>query len=122
MHVARAGITKPDRLKAAALLVEKGVPLDVKSASGSTALSDAISRRDVEMVRYLLSRGAQVNGELKDGITPVAVAVMVGNREILQEIMSKGANLDVKISGLSLIEFAEKNSSPEIVEMLRSSK
>ena len=119
LQVAKAGKTKPDRIKAAKLLIDRGVPLEARSARGSTALSYAINVRDVEMVRYLLSRGAKVNGELSNGMTPTALAIMAGDREIMQELISRKIDLNAKISGLSLVEFAKKNGRPEIAEMLR---
>jgi|SRR6266850_7730212 len=123
LQVAKVGKTKPERIKAAALLIDKGVPVGAKSASGSTALSYAIGARDVEMVRYLLSRGAKANGDTSDGNrSPTALAIVVGDREILQELIKKKIDLNAKISGLSLVEFAEKNGRPEIAEMLRSRK
>jgi ankyrin repeat protein len=122
LQVAKSGTGKPDRIKAAKLLIDKGVPLEAKSAQGSTALSYAIGARDVEMVRYLLSRGAKVNGELSNGMTPTGLAIMLGDREILRELVRKKIDLNAKISGLSLVEFAEKNGHPELADLLRSRK
>ena len=122
LQVAKSVTGKPDRIKAAKLLIDRGAPLEAKSAQGSTALSSAIGARDLEMVRYLLSRGAKVNGELWDGLTPTALAIMSGDREILRELIRKKIDLNAKISGLSLIEFAEKNGHPELADLLRPRK
>src|SRR5262249_1256744 len=70
MRVARAGVSKPDRLKLAALLLDKGVPIDAKSARGMTALGVAIGANDLEMVKYLFSRGAKSGGEPAAGFSP----------------------------------------------------
>lgn len=120
MQVAKVGTGKPDRIKAAALLIDKGVPLEAKSVRGSTALSYAIGARDVEMVRYLLRRGARVNGEIGDGLTSTALAILVDDRDILQALIGKKADLNAKVSGLTLLEYAEKNGRPEMADMLRS--
>jgi ankyrin repeat protein/Flp pilus assembly protein TadD len=122
MQVAKASKTRPGKIKAAALLIDKGVPIEAKSAHGMTALGYAIGAHDVEMVRYLLSRGARVNGELAGGMTPASLAIFSGDRKILEALIAKNVDLNAKVSGMTLIEFAESNGRPEMAEMLRSRK
>jgi len=35
-------------------------------------------------------------------------------------VVTKGLDLNAKVSGMTLVEFAEKNGKPEMAEMLRS--
>lgn len=121
MQVAKANKTRPDKLKAAALLIDRGVPIEARSARGSSALTYAIGARDVEMMKYLLSRGANPDGLPTDGkMSPAAYAVMVGDAEILQELIKRNMNLDVMVDGMSLPDFAQKNGRPDVAKMLRS--
>ncbi|MGH6803676.1 MAG: ankyrin repeat domain-containing protein [Methyloceanibacter sp.] len=122
MQVTRTGKRKPDKLKSLALLLDNGVPIEAKSTNGATALSYAIGARDVDMVRYLLNRGAQTNGDIFNGMTPAAYAAVEGDLEILQELAKNNANLDAMVSGLSLADLAEKYGQPEVAKWLRSRK
>ena len=119
IEAARAGTRRPDRLKVAGLLIDKGVSLEAKTPQGATALSLAISVRDREMVRYLLERGAQPNTDIFEGMTPAVWAVRMGDLGVLQELARKNANLDITFSGMKLPEFAEKYGQPEIAKWLR---
>jgi ankyrin repeat protein/tetratricopeptide (TPR) repeat protein len=120
MQIARTGKGKPNSLKVAKLLIDKGVPVNAKAAHGSTALRYAIGARNLDMVRYLIARGADVNEESPSGGPPIALAIQLGDRDMVEELIVGKADLKRKVSGLTLAEFAIKAGHPELAAMFPS--
>lgn len=72
--------------------LDAGVPADVKFRYDRTALSFAADRGQVEIVRLLLERGADVNA--KDsfyGVTPIVWAASNGHAEVARLLLARGA-------------------------------
>lgn len=86
-----------DRNETAVWLLESGVTVDIESREGMSPLFCAIRRRNIEMVKVLLDKGANVNAKVvnMDGITPLHSAVMVKSLEIVQILLENGADLTV---------------------------
>ena len=61
----------------------------------NTALEDAIKRNDVEIVRELLGRGADVNARDRYGQTALMLAAHAGNREVVEILTAHRANLNI---------------------------
>jgi ankyrin repeat protein len=109
----------PDRLKIAALLVDAGVPLDHQDSDKNTALGAAVFLgKSVELVRYLLSRGARADILMYQGLTPPALAIMQNDREMLQAFIERKAGLDTSVQGHALAEYARIKGRPELAELL----
>src|SRR6185295_9897242 len=73
-------------------LLDKGVNVNAKTRYGATALSYACDRANVELVKLLVERGADVNA--KDtfyGEVPLGWALGKGNVEIVKLLLDKGA-------------------------------
>ena len=84
--------------------------------SRGTPLAVAISRGNLEMVKYLISLGAEVN--LPKGFyPPLNPAVINGHLEIVKYLIEKGANVNQKSDWSALIE-AVRNNRLEIVKIL----
>jgi ankyrin repeat protein len=64
---------------------------EVATAYSHNRLIAAICTEDIQQVKSLLDKGAQVNTQEEDGITPLAVAVIYGNAEIIQLLVHNGA-------------------------------
>ncbi len=72
-------------------------------------------------MRFLLERGANVNHRNTAGETALFRAVYRGNLELVQLLVSKGAETKIKtISGLSVMELAEERGEDSIIEYLKS--
>jgi ankyrin repeat protein len=109
----------PDRLKIAALLVDAGVPLDHQDSYKNTALGAAVFLgKSVELVRYLLSRGARADILMYQDLTPPALAIMQNDRKMLQAFIERKAGLDTKVQGHTLAEYARIQGHPELAELL----
>lgn len=62
------------------------------------ALWDAISRRDMESVRFLVMAGADINATGEYGWTPLVEAVNAGEQEMVSFLIDHGADVNVKSS------------------------
>lgn len=87
---------------------------------GWAPLQMAANKGQMEMVKYLLSKGADINY-----IHPVAyhtafhLAVLNGHLDLAKYLASKGADVNIKMKAdVSLIRFFRDAGSPEMVKFL----
>lgn len=86
-----AAVRKGD-VAAVKVFLDKGVSVNEKTRYGATALSYACDRSNVELVKLLLERGADVN--VKDtfyGEVPLGWALSKRNAQIVKLLLDKGA-------------------------------
>ena len=99
------------------LLLDSGVDINEPSALDKYPLSAAISSDDdVEMVKFLISKGAKVNVENKQGITPLDYAIDKNAKETVKVLVSNRAN----INSQGLLSHAVVEGRAEIAEYLLS--
>ncbi|RDW81612.1 uncharacterized protein DSM5745_05169 [Aspergillus mulundensis] len=86
------------------LLLELGLDINARNARGETPLIQAMSSRDGDgsMVRFLLSRGADVNIATPRGWCPLKFSVLDGKTDSLETVLKAGARMDETL-GLSII-------------------
>jgi ankyrin repeat protein len=82
-----------DQLRAVVLLVEAGASVNTFSAVGSTPLSEAASLGYVEMVEFLLSRGAALKLPQQHEPT-LHEAVRGANPQVVKLLLTAGAPID----------------------------
>ena len=63
-------------------------------SSGDTALHLVVARRDVTWIRFLASRGANVNARNVKGETPLQLASNIGFVEGIEALVALGARID----------------------------
>jgi len=99
--------------------VEKG-GVDVKTikdANSRTPIHWAADYNQLELLKYLESKGAKLDEKDKYGITPLLAAVYEGHVNVVQYLVSKGAKKDVKgPDGKTPLQAAEKE---EIKKLLK---
>jgi len=84
LHCAMGHLEGQDRIDVAELLLSKGADINDALDVGTTALMIAVARNDLELVKYLVSKGIKLDAtRKKDGKTALALAKEAGNAEIV---------------------------------------
>ena len=86
---------------------------------GSTTLHSAVWLRSAEIVKFLVSKGANVHTKNAFGVTPLHNAVEIGSIDIVKFLVSQGA--DVNTTGLNdwtPLHLALRHDLNEIAEFL----
>uniref|UniRef100_A0A0G4IFA0 Uncharacterized protein n=1 Tax=Chromera velia CCMP2878 TaxID=1169474 RepID=A0A0G4IFA0_9ALVE len=110
-------------LQAVEILVEAGADPVTKGGEerfkGYTALHCACYERRPDIVRFLVSQGANVNAKDDTDRSPLACAVYKGPREIVDFLLEKGADLHTTNEcGYSLLHQAAIGNQRAIAEIL----
>src|SRR4051812_2693640 len=72
-------------------LLDRGVPVNIFDAVGSTPLHDAAWSGDAQMVHFLLVHGANVNIRHSEaGSTPLHYAILTGRPAVVKELLDAG--------------------------------
>jgi ankyrin repeat protein len=104
---------------------------------GSSAMHIAASSANVELVQILADHGANPNLVRKDGHTPFSVAVIAGDLPIIQELVTRGADVQARWNpqdkipdpveaitlarqNQSILHLAAIQGKPEVLEFLHS--
>lgn len=98
----RGDLTEVITLAEAYEPVEPDAPLDARNARGFTALHDAAAWGEMNDVRALLERGADINARVEGngdwasdaGCTALHLAARAGHRSVVQLLLAEGASLD----------------------------
>lgn len=76
------------------LLLERGAEINAIPESGNNVLHDAVSRKDVGLVEFLISRGADTEVQNHRGNTPLIVAAKIGACEVIEILLQHRANIN----------------------------
>lgn len=107
-------------------LVEKNADVNYVNRTGSTALHEASENGYIEIVNYLISRGANVDAISSRGderfrsITPLICAVSDGHVEIAKILIQNGANTNHLVDGRNLLDKAIFSDNPEMIRLIMS--
>lgn len=106
----------------ARMLVDSGANLEA-ARGGYTPLSYAAYQGRVRTIRFLLARGARVDGSIQNGVTylptPLMMATMMGHEESARLLLEAGANPQLRVAaGSTAMEFARKYRQTHLYQML----
>lgn len=89
----KAGSEYWDKIK---ICIEAGVPVSMgyKIIQGWTVLHVAVGQNDINMVKWLLEKGANLNVRGNDLMLPLHLAASMGHLEIALLLINKGAKID----------------------------
>ena len=69
----------------------------------------AVALERLEMVRYLLSKGADFNAEIGLGVRPLHIAAWCDKVEIARILLAHGADLTLRCDGRTAAEIARSD-------------
>lgn len=98
--------------------LDSEVAPDAEDDAGNTPLACAGPRGHVAVVSLLLDRGADPDGEARDGDTLVADAVRFCQAQVAEVLLHEGASVTRSGSGRSLLTQAVDLGDAEMVEVL----
>ena len=86
------------KIKSIEFFLNKGTSVDRKDRSfkGSQPIHSAVINEDIEVIKLLMSHGADINARDNEGLTPLCMRLRFGGTEHLQELMLLGADVFVK--------------------------
>ncbi|MGD9345338.1 MAG: ankyrin repeat domain-containing protein [Candidatus Aminicenantes bacterium] len=89
------------------------------SAELSAVLRDAAARGQIQEVRAVLEKGADVNTADELGRTALMLGAFDGHTEIVRLLLSKGAQVDLRdSSGRTALMYSSSGPFPETVQLL----
>ena len=71
---------------------------NIKKPDGSTQLHNAAIRGNLQLVKYMVLNGANVDITNNKNYTPLSFSSMKGHLEIVKFLVSQGANIEHKTS------------------------
>jgi ankyrin repeat protein len=114
------------------LVNELKMDVNCRDARAITPLQLASSQLDVDKIRFLLEKGAQINAQDQDGYTPlirVAQAAYIGdstpsNEEACQEaihfLLAHGARTDIRSKeGFTALDYVKDKPFPNLQKLLK---
>ncbi|KAF4622733.1 hypothetical protein G7Y89_g14292 [Cudoniella acicularis] len=96
-------------------IVEKGVDINVRDHQDQiTALHVAAAKKDLAGCKLLVARGADIDAQTKDGWSPLIVAVDYHATEVVEFLLSAGADPSLKGEfGMMIFEYAQNYAPVE---------
>jgi ankyrin repeat protein len=86
----------------------------------ATLLHDAVGHNQLEVAKYLLDKGADVNAVTADGLTPLHMAAQNGNINIIKLLLERGPRVNALDSkGWTPLDRAKKWGHPDAVKFLK---
>lgn len=113
MHAASIG----DMARLRQLVKEYSTDIhSVESSSGMTALGYACLNGKLNAVKFLVEKGADINGKYRDDKSPLILAVKGNHLQVVRFLCDRGANLTTDNPLLNACRLEQV--SPQIVEVL----
>ncbi len=117
--IAKGKFQPPQLKEVIELFIDSGVDVNVKDKDGNTALHEAAIKGYLDIVRWLIGNGADVNVENSDGgDTALHLAALHGHTDVVKVLIWNGADLNDKHNGYTALHYAASCGYVEIVKDL----
>ncbi|MBQ2481619.1 MAG: ankyrin repeat domain-containing protein [Treponema sp.] len=112
--------TRNDCISKVKWLLENGADIDaISSDRGYSPVMDAVWRKNFDITKYLISKGADLSFVSSDGQPILVLAVGNGNVDIVKILLENGADPDIKDSmGMSAREYALLFKKKPMIELM----
>jgi uncharacterized protein len=117
------------QLEAVRFLLNHGADPRILSNDGAGPLFFACVRGYLEIVDLLIEHGADVNASRRtdfphgtDFCSPLQVTISNRHDEIAKKLVDSGANLDHRVWGLNMVEYAAQQGCQDLLNYLTSMK
>ena len=105
------------RTQVAELLLEQGAQLD---ASALLLKAAEMGLTDRDIVRFLITHGADTEQRNGDGDTPLLIAIRQDNHRLATHLVNQGADVNVKTAdGTSALALARQLQVSELISLLQ---
>ena len=90
-----------------------------KPAKPAKLLHQVVASGDIDQIKSLISKGADVNAKDRSDRTPLHYAARWGHKDVAELLLAKDADVNVKDNrGRTPLSLAEEEGHNEIVELL----
>ena len=110
-----ATLVEKDEKESVKLLLQYGADVNLVLPDRFTALFYAKSK---EMAELLLDKGANINYQDTDGITALSAATIVENKDVVEVLISRGADVNQISFGESTLSLAKSSGNKEIIDLI----
>ena len=111
-----------DRPYIISFLIEKGIPANYRDENGNTAVLFAAQNNNVNIIKTLVEKGADLKSVNDRGFTALMSALYEGNNniEMIKYLIENGIDVNAKSSEniTALMEAATSITDPAIIELL----
>ena len=95
-----------------------GARIDARSNLGNPLLL-AASEGKLEVVRYLLDEGADVNARANSDSTPLAEAAYYGHADVIKELLLRGADINAISQTGTALDIALNRKNTAVADLIR---
>ncbi len=100
-------------------MIDAGLPVDTKKSDNETLLMYAIGSGNIDLVRFLLAKGADVNAQNIAGGTPLMWAAAAGRIDIVLLLVENGADPLIQDAyNRTATNLAQQQGFPVLAEFL----
>ena len=97
---------------------------DVTAKASDTSIHVATEAGNIESVKQAIADGADVNEKNADGVAPLSNAAYFGHKEVVELLITNGADVNAKFDGRTPLDFATHPDNPnknkaELADLLR---
>lgn len=101
-------------------LLDYGAPKNATLLGGSSLINYAAASGMLDLIRYLISKGIDVNNIDEDGTTPLHNALVEQQYKVAKELVLKGANINLPSYGVTPAEYIKRNQLQDLIEIKHS--